>query len=136
MLIFDSHLDLAMNGVDWNRDLRMTVAEIRAQEMAHNLTDKGRCTGTVSFPELKRGQIGLGVATLIARQERQINHPLGFTTVEACYASAMSHVYYYRAMEKAGWMRQIKTKKDLQQHVTDWKNDPKETPYGYIISME
>jgi len=136
VLIFDSHLDLAMNGVDWNRDLRMTVAEIRAQEIAHNLTDKGRCTGTVSFPDLRRGSIGLGVATLIARQERAINHPLGFTTVEACYASAMSHVYYYKAMEKAGWMRQIKNKKELQQHVVDWRNDPAGTAYGYIISME
>ena len=136
MLIFDSHLDLALNAVDWNRDLRMSIAEIRAQECQLNMTDPGRRTNTVSFPELKRGQVGLGVATLIARQERQINHFLGYTTVEACYAVAMSHVYYYRAMEKAGWMRQIKTKKDLQQHVTDWKNDPKETPYGYIISME
>ena len=32
MLIFDAHLDLALNGVDWNRDIRMTVAEIRARE--------------------------------------------------------------------------------------------------------
>jgi len=136
VLIFDSHLDLAMNAVDWNRDLRMSIAEIRAQEITHALTDKGRCTGTVSFPELKRGQIGLGVATLIARQERAINHPLGFTTVEACYASAMSHLYYYRAMEKAGWMKQILNKKQLQQHVADWKKDPDGTPYGYIISME
>jgi membrane dipeptidase len=136
VLIFDSHLDLAMNAVDWNRDLRMTIAEIRVQETTFNLTDAGRRTGTVSFPELRRGQIGLGVATLIARQERQINHPLGFTTVEACYASAMSHVYYYRAMEKAGWMRQIRTKKDLAQQVADCKRDPAGTPFGFIISME
>jgi membrane dipeptidase len=136
VLIFDSHLDLAMNGVDWNRDLRMTIAEIRAQEVSHGMAEKGRSTGTVSFPELRRGQIGLGVATLIARQEKAINHPLGFTTVEACYASAMSHVYYYRAMEKSGWMLQITNKKQLVQHVADWKKDPDGTPYGYIISME
>jgi membrane dipeptidase len=136
VLIFDSHLDLALNAVDWNRDLRMTIAEIRAQEITLNMTDPGRRTNTVSFPELRRGKVGLGVATLIARQERQINHFLGYTTVEACYAVAMSHAYYYKAMEKAGWMRQIKTKKELQQHVTDWHNDPQTTPFGYIISME
>jgi len=136
VLIFDSHLDLAMNGVDWNRDLRMAIAEIRVQETTFNMTDPGRRTGTVSFPELKRGQIGLGIATLIARQERQINHPLGFTTVEGCYASAMSHVYYYRAMEKAGWMKQLRTKKDLAQHVASCKKDLAATPFGYIISME
>ena len=32
MLIFDAHLDLGLNAIDWNRDLRMAVAEIRAQE--------------------------------------------------------------------------------------------------------
>ncbi len=33
MLIFDAHLDLALNGVDWNRDLRnalMTFARKRS----------------------------------------------------------------------------------------------------------
>ena len=28
-LIFDAHLDLAWNALDWNRDLRLPVAEIR-----------------------------------------------------------------------------------------------------------
>ena len=32
MLLFDAHLDLAMNGVDWNRDLRMDLSDIRVQE--------------------------------------------------------------------------------------------------------
>src|SRR4051794_33086109 len=73
VLIFDAHLDLALNAVDWNRDLRMTVPEIRAQEVTHNMTDPGRRTNTVSFPELKQARVGLGVATVIARQERQIN---------------------------------------------------------------
>ena len=31
MLIFDSHLDLALNAVDWNRDIRMAVAEITSE---------------------------------------------------------------------------------------------------------
>lgn len=136
MLIFDSHLDLALNAVDWNRDLRMTVADIRVQECLHNMTAPGRRTNTVSFPELKRAKVGVGVATCLARLERQIDHPLGYTTPEACYAVAMSHLYYYKAMEKAGYMRPIRTKRDLQQHLADYKNDPADTPFGYIISME
>jgi membrane dipeptidase len=136
MLIFDSHLDLGLNAVDWNRDLRMAVAEIRVQEITHNMTDPGRRTNTLSFPELKRAQVGVGVATVLARQERQINHPFGYTTAEACYAVAMSHLYYYKAMERAGWMRPVRTKRDLQQHVADWRADPAATPFGYILSME
>ena len=31
-LIFDAHLDLSMNAMEWDRDLRWTVDEIRKSE--------------------------------------------------------------------------------------------------------
>src|SRR4051812_18995854 len=136
MLIFDSHLDIALNGVDWNRDMRMAIPEIRAQEHMLGMTAPGRRTNTVSYPELKKGKVGVGVATVLARQEQPINHPLGRTTAEACYAMAMSHLFYYKAMERSGWMRPIKTRRELTQHVSDWTANPDETPFGYILSME
>jgi len=135
-LIFDAHLDLAMNGVDWNRDLRMSIDDIRVQEQRFGLTAAGRQTGTVSFPELRRGGVGMGVATLIARQEAAIDHPLGFTTVEACYASATAHAAYYRAMERSGWVRMIRTKSELIAFRQAYDRAPDTTPFGYILSME
>src|SRR5687767_13224406 len=113
----------------------MDLSEIRGQEGTLRMTDPGRGTSTVSFPELRKGGVGLGVATLFARVEHPINHPFGYTTAEACYAVAMSHLHYYRAMERAGYMRPIKTRRDLLQHVSDWKTEPG-TPFGYILSME
>ncbi len=136
MLIFDAHLDLAFNAVDWNRDLRMDVAEIRAQEANLKMMEPGRRTNTVSFQELKAGEVGLGVATLFARLEQPINHPFGCTTPEACYATAMSHLHYYRAMERSGWMRAIRTSGELRQHANDRLHDPAGAPFGYILSME
>jgi membrane dipeptidase len=136
VLIFDAHLDLAFNAVDWNRDLRMDVTEIRAQESTLQMTAAGRGTNTVSFPELQAGGVGLGVATLFARLEQAINHPFGRTTPEGCYAAAMSHLHYYRAMERSGWMRAVRTRGDLRRHVSDYKSDPAATPFGYILSME
>ena len=48
LMIFDAHLDLAMNAMEWNRDLRWTVEEIRKSE--EGMTDKpDRAKGTVSF---------------------------------------------------------------------------------------
>src|SRR5580698_1892031 len=94
VFIFDAHLDIAFNGVDWNRDLRMDIAEIRGLEANLKMTDPGRQTNTVCFPELRSGGVGLGVATLFARQEQAINHAFGCTTPEACYAVAMSHLHY------------------------------------------
>jgi membrane dipeptidase len=136
VLIFDAHLDLAFNAVDWNRDLRMDLAEIRGQEGTLQVAGPGRGNSTVSFPELRKGGVGMGVATLFARVEHPINHPFGCTTVEACYAVAMSHLHYYRAMEKSNWMRGIRTRGELRQFVTDYHNDPERTPFGYIVSME
>lgn len=135
-LIFDAHLDLAYNAVDWNRDLRMSVTEMRTHEIALGMNEAGRRTNTVSFPELKRGRVGMGIATLFARQEKLINHPIGFTTAEACYAVAHSHLAYYRAMERSGWMKMIRTRGELNQHASDCKTDPGGTPFGFIVSME
>ena len=137
MLIFDAHLDLAFNGVDWNRDLRMAVAEIRGQEATLKMADPGRCTNTVSFPGTAHGA-ALGSASRRSSRayEQAINHPFGCTTAEACYAVAMSHLHYYRAMERAGWMRPIRTRGDLQQHLHDCKADAAGTPFGFILSME
>lgn len=136
MLIFDAHLDLGLNAVDWNRDLRMAVAEIRAQERLAGLNAPGRGTNTVSFPELRRAEVGAGVATVLARLEEPIDHPFGHTTPEACYAFAMGHLAYYRAMERSGWMRMLRTRADLRTHVAAYEADPDGCPFGYILSME
>ena len=65
MLIFDAHLDLSLNAIEYNRDLRLSVAEIRALETRdHHLNGWG--TGTVAFPEMRAAGIGLCVATQLA----------------------------------------------------------------------
>ena len=38
LFIFDCHLDLSMNAIEWNRDLKKSVYEIRDSEMG--MTDK------------------------------------------------------------------------------------------------
>src|SRR5438477_5110431 len=70
MLIFDAHLDLAWNALDWNRDLLLPVVEIRRREREAGMTDKGRGCNTVSFPELRRGKVAVFIATLLARSLR------------------------------------------------------------------
>ena len=37
MIVFDAHLDLAWNAIDWNRDLRLPVEKIRHSESAAGL---------------------------------------------------------------------------------------------------
>lgn len=136
MLLFDAHLDIAMNGIDLNRDLRQAVDDIRVQEITQEMNELGRKTNTLSFPELRHTELAVCLATLIARQERQINHSFGWTTPHACYAMAHANLAYYRAMERDGYLRMIRTKKELTTHFEACRADPVRTPLGFILTME
>lgn len=136
MLIFDAHLDLALNGVDWNRDLRHSVDDIRAQETTLEMTDLGRQTNVLSFPELRHSQVAVCLTTLLARQEQQINHSFGWTSPQTCYAMAHAHLAYYRAMELDGYVKMLRTRSDLKNHFQAFQSAPNETPLGFIMTME
>lgn len=134
MLLFDAHLDLAFNAVDWNRNLELSIAEIRASEAT--MTELGRGAGTVSLPEMRRGELGLCLATMFARLRQTMPSPYGCATAEACYAVGIGHQAYYRAMERRGLMRSIVRRSDLSDHVSNWNADSDKTPLGYLLSME
>jgi membrane dipeptidase len=136
VLLFDAHLDLALNGVDWNRDLRCSVDDLRAQERALGMTDPGRTGATLSFPEMRTAELGLCLSTLLARQEKEINHSFGWTSPQTCYAMAHAHLAWHRAMERAGYLRSIRTKHDLKAHLNEWQHHPQTTPLGFIQTME
>lgn len=136
MLLFDAHLDLALNAVDWNRDLRLAVDDIRAQEQALGMTQKGRGCGTLSFPELRQARLAVCLTTLLARQEKEINHEMGWTTPQTCYAMAHAHLAYYRAMEREGWLRMLTTREALAEHFAAYQEAPETTPLGFVLTME
>ncbi|HEX5444717.1 MAG TPA: membrane dipeptidase, partial [Pirellulales bacterium] len=136
MLIFDAHLDLSMNALEWNRDLTRPVAEIRRREEGR--TDKvDRAKGTVSLPEMRRGQVGLCVATLIARYVKPDNPLPGWHSPEIAWAQTQGQLAWYRAMEEAGEMVQICDAAALDRHVRLWQdNPPDRAPIGYVLSLE
>jgi membrane dipeptidase len=136
MMLFDAHLDLALNGVDLNRDLRQTVDDIRAQEITLEMTELGRKTNTLSFPELKASGLAVCLTTMLARLEQPINHSFGWTSPQTCYAMAHAHLAYYRAMERSGVLKLIRTKSELASHIQAYASDPVGTPLGYILTME
>jgi len=136
MLIFDAHLDLAMNALEWNRDLTRPIGEIRQRESA--LTDKkDRGKGTVSLPEMRRGGVGLCVATQIARYVKPKNPLPGWHSPAQAWAQTQGQLAWYRAMEEAGEMVQIRDAAGLEKHVQLWQNNPPaRAPIGYVLSLE
>jgi membrane dipeptidase len=140
MLIFDAHLDLAWNALDWNRDLRLPAADIRRRERQLGMADKGRGEGTVSFPELRRGKVGVFIATLLARLIRPNIVPAiqRYESMEAAYAAVHGQMAYYRALEREEYLRWIKDWPTLEAHVRAWQAPGAEElePLGFILSME
>lgn len=134
-LIFDAHLDLSMNAVEWNRDLRWEVDEIRLSEEGMN--DKpDREKGTVSLPALRKGNVGLVVATQIARYVKKGSSLPGWHSPEQAYAMTQAQLAWYKAMEAAGEMTQITDKDQLDNHLTSWGENKGKNPIGYILSLE
>ncbi len=137
MMLFDAHLDLALNAVDMNRDLRQSVDDLRVQERSAGMQDVwGRCQNVLSFPELRDAGVGVCLTTLLARLEPNVAHEFGHTTPETCYAYAHAHLAYYRAMQRGGWLRMLKTRSDLSRHVEAFQANPKTEPLGFILTME
>jgi membrane dipeptidase len=133
MLIVDGHLDLSMNALHWNRDLTRSVAETRRAEAG--MTEKGRALGTVALPEMRVGEIGLCLATLIARVQRPGNPLPGYAAREIASAVAHGQLAYYRILERAGEVRLIETKAALDKHVNLWtRKDPERVSMGFLAS--
>jgi len=137
MFIIDAHLDLSMNALEWNRDLREPVAAINEREKG--LTDKpDRGKAVVSLPELRKGNIGLLVATQIARYVAPGNLLPGWRSPEQAWAQTQGQLAWYKAMENDGQMVQINNLQSLESHLSLWSDGmPNETkPVGYILSLE
>jgi len=134
-LVVDGHLDLSMNALEWNRDLTRSVEEIREQEKG--MTDKpGRMNGTVSLPAMRKGKVGLCVATQIARYVKPGNKLSGWKSPYQAWAATQGQLAWYRSMEAIGEMVQICDNVQLEQHLKLWENPPENAPIGYILSLE
>lgn len=125
-----------MNAMEWNRDLTLPVKDIRKRE--EGMTDKAdRCNGTVSLHEMRRGNVGICVATMIARYVKTGNPLEGWNSPEQAWAQTQGQLAWYRAMEDKGEMIQITDASSLQDHVNAWESKTtNDLPVGYILSLE
>ncbi|MEO9894175.1 membrane dipeptidase [Aurantibacter sp.] len=143
--IIDAHLDLATNAMTMNRDLTKSVQEIRDKESELGWKDyQDRGNGTVSLPELREGNLGLVLATMISRYSEN-GSPLhtmalpGWHSPQQAFAHAQCQLAWYHEMEALGEMVQITTKEGLASHFTMWTESTdglQKKPVGYILALE
>jgi membrane dipeptidase len=136
--IIDAHLDLAMNAIEWNRDLKKSVYDIREREKGKK-DRPDRSNGTVALPELRKGKVGIVVATQIARVVEPGNTLSGWNSPEIAWAITQAQLAWYNIMEKEGEMFQITNVNELENHLKIWLDttipDSKK-PVGYILNLE
>jgi membrane dipeptidase len=140
--IFDAHLDLAWNAVQWGRDLTLPLEQVRASEK--QMTDhRARGQGTVSLPEMRRAEIGVCLATVLARCRPDFRPKDGFnrrdldSPVQAMTSAiGRGQMAYYHLLERQGQIRILRTRQQLQQHWQAWTNAPDKEPIGVIVAME
>lgn len=136
-LIFDAHLDLSMNAMEWNRDLRLPVDMISSLEKGmKDKPDRGKAT--VAFPEMRQGGVGLVVATQIARYVHRDNNLPGWRSPEQAWAQTQGQLAWYKAMEEAGELTMVHDLNSLYDHLRAWEQaeEADDLPIGYILSLE
>ncbi|OKS86887.1 hypothetical protein RG47T_2345 [Mucilaginibacter polytrichastri] len=126
-----------MNALEWNRDLREPVEAINQREQG--LIDRpDRAKATVTLPELRKGNIGLVVATQIARFVAPGNKLPGWHSPQQAWAQTQGQLAWYKAMEACGEMVQVNNLKTLEDHLVLWNDGTPNAhkPVGYILSLE
>jgi membrane dipeptidase len=134
MLLFDGHLDLAMNALNWDRNLDLDVYAIRRAEAG--MEEKGRGKGTTTFPEMHKAELGVCLATVIDRTARPGNPLPGSACQEISYAKAQGQLAYYRVLETQGKVRILQDWPALEAHSRAWQDKGASEPLGMILSME
>jgi membrane dipeptidase len=97
----------------------------------------------VSLPALREGNIGLVVATQLARyvaEGRPADSDPYFNSPEIAWSITQAQLAYYRVMEDLGEMVQVTNSEQLEKHLKLWLDNDgvgsSGKPVGYILSLE
>lgn len=135
MLVFDAHLDLAWNALNWRRDLTLSIEEIRRSEKG--MRDWRRGHNTVSLPELRKAEVAVCLGTVLARCNKLGDPLLDYPSREVASAMAVGQLEFYRIMELQGHVRMLRDGPTLESHVAEWKRTGGSgMPLGFILAME
>src|SRR5690554_6253620 len=138
MILIDGHLDIALNALTYNRDLKKSALAIREDENADGMTSKGRGRGTIGLPDLRDANVAISFVTCLARVRLDVTEDMriDYRTHESAQAHAHAELAYYRELERQGIFRIISHAEGLHAHMDAWRNDSASTPLGAVLTME
>jgi len=135
MIVIDTHLDLSLNALNWNRDLTRPVDEIRRSE--GHLPDFRRGKNTVALPEMRQGEVAICLATILTHANPDGKGYIDFRNQEIACAMAQGQLAYYRILEDQGHLRQLRNWRAVKAHLEPWRaSQGTDRTLGYILAME
>jgi membrane dipeptidase len=90
---------------------------------------------------MRRGGVGLCVATQIARYVAPDSDLSGWNSPDQAWAMTQAQLAWYRAMEERGELVQIRDRAHLEAHIQKWQSNSAasgqpQVAIGYILSLE
>lgn len=137
MFIVDAHLDIAYNALNFGRDLRHSLSELRQAEKGK---DSQRGIATVALPELQRAGVGLVFGTLfvapatspIARSD-EIK---AYHDADEAHQLAMAQLdYYHRLADEEARIRLVGDLAALDEVVASHRPDHEGDPLLGIVPL-
>jgi membrane dipeptidase len=134
VFIVDGHEDIASNALHNNRDVRLSVSEIRAAqsgppEGAFAAFPHAQEQAMIGLPELRLGGVGLIFATIFTFHGEP----------EATTTAGLDQLFYYHDLARQDLgVRLIRSVSELDALVNDWRAapTPEERPIGLLLLME
>ncbi|MEM8858456.1 MAG: membrane dipeptidase [Chloroflexota bacterium] len=138
-IIVDAHLDLAYSHIENGRNLFLQLDDLREYEKSSPSVDG---IATVTFPELRKGQVGLVFASIFACPPTEPCQYINYHTPDQAYSVGLKQLdYYHRLADENQSIRLVGDTSQLQE-VLDKQNydfDPEtESPplLGIVPMME
>lgn len=125
MFIVDSHLDLAYNYWEFDRDLRLPLAALRQREEGGPVAARNG-TATVTLPELQRGGVGLVFGTLYVGpfNKNRPHEKMIYHNKRQAHNQAMRQLdYYHRLADDLPYVRLVTDVKSLDEVIASQQTD-------------
>ena len=132
MLIFDGDYPMAYSGIELNRDLRLSLEEVRVAD------DNPTNIAFACLPEMRRGRVAAALMKFTVRLKRENSVLPGLRGSASVYGSARGQIAYYHILEQQKEAVVIRDGTKLASHMAMWEKaeNTESLPVGFILGME
>jgi membrane dipeptidase len=140
--IIDAHEDIACSALSFERDYRLSAAEIRKSEIGTQYPVWNMGEATLGWPDYQQGKVALIFATLFIAPAKYSGGPWDLMAYKDLADAAKMWQgqldYYHRLCnESPDKFKLVLNRRDLHEVLAPWKaEEPGNKPVGLVLSIE